>query len=70
MKRSEMIDIIETIAHKDGAYLYSNTANDILEAMEKAGIIPPKYEDYEASCYYDRICYRNEWEPEDETFSN
>lgn len=41
MERSKMIEIIETVLHQDGVNYYSNTAMDILNAIEEEGMLPP-----------------------------
>ncbi len=64
MKRSEMIKIMKE-AYSDRLkyqmlYFDDELAGQVLDAMEKAGMLPPTYFGYGS-------CPINKWESEDET---
>lgn len=71
MKKSEMILVIEKTINKvyDLCPLETEMfANEILENMEEAGMLPPEFESVETSEFIkgDFFMTRNEWEKEDD----
>ena len=70
MKRSEMIYLIMNPGPEEGEYYSKVQAEGILEAIEKAGMLPPKFQKLvgikkngkSLSYLFDR----NGWEPEED----
>lgn len=78
MKRNEMISLIyeelKIIQDKE-TEIYPHDSEKILNAIEKAGMLPPVYYPYTCSCSMFGMCpvcnlneyiLYNRWEPEDE----
>lgn len=64
MKRSEMIAIIQKSLESNGEGYHSNTASDVLDAIEKAGMMPPNIEKREPDWEINMHLPTYDWEKE------
>ena len=66
MKRSEMEKIlIYWFADNLGLEMFDNQGTALLDAIEKAGMLPPRTENPEHNDWLQIPKYMNEWEDED-----
>ena len=67
MKRSEMVDIIDKLIKlKEEIVGTPLTANQILFEIEKAGMLPPSYWNFEPENNIEEFV-KGKWEQDDET---